>query len=108
MSGGIYSLPSLTVTQAYAVDKKIDGFPQSGNIRTQYLNTYFSASTTVYAINLASGHELGTVGTGSTSASQYTCYDNGGVAGATQQYSVEISNGNGVNCALSFQMQAGD
>ncbi|HEX4231138.1 MAG TPA: hypothetical protein VHZ07_20845 [Bryobacteraceae bacterium] len=43
-----------------------------------------------------------------TAGSSTTYFDNGNVAGATQQYSVEISNGNNVNCALSFRMQAGD
>jgi len=37
-----------------------------------------------------------------------TCYDNGNVAGAKQQYSVEMNGGAGVNCALRFKMQAGD
>jgi hypothetical protein len=41
------------------------------------------------------------------SGSSATCFDNAGVAGATS-YSLTQNNGNGVNCALSFKMQAGD
>jgi hypothetical protein len=44
-----------------------------------------------------------------------SCYDNSsapggtpGVGVAAQHYSVEISGGANVNCALTFKMQAGD
>ena len=53
------------------------------------------------------GAESNTYGpsTAATPSSSTTCYDNGGSSGATQQYSVEISNGSNVNCALSFRFQ---
>jgi hypothetical protein len=39
--------------------------------------------------------------TSATSGSATTCYDNGNVAGATQQYSLGQNGGAGMNCALS-------
>jgi hypothetical protein len=50
--------------------------------------------------------------TTATPGSATTCYDNSsaasgtpGVGGAVQHYSVEISSGSNVNCALSFRFQ---
>jgi prepilin-type N-terminal cleavage/methylation domain-containing protein len=93
---------SITVLQAYNIDKKIDdGLPQHGNVMATY--ALYWDDTAVPAIAWA-----GTTGTGATPGSSTTCYDNGNTAGATQQYSLAQNNGNGVNCALSFKMQAGD
>ena len=95
---GINSPPGLTVAQANAIDAKIDdGLPQSGRVTASY-NAYDSLTW------------AGTVGTGQTAGSPTTCYDNSsaaigspGIAGAAQHYSVEISNGANIACALSFQ-----
>jgi prepilin-type N-terminal cleavage/methylation domain-containing protein len=90
--------PGLTVQQAYDIDKKVDdGLPQTGNVTALYENT----SGISWA---AGGGTSGNPFTGATSGSSTTCYDNGGNAGI-QRYSVEISNGANINCALSFRMQ---
>jgi prepilin-type N-terminal cleavage/methylation domain-containing protein len=100
-SDGISEQPSLTVNQAYAMDKKSDdGLPQSGNIKAW--------SGKWWAGDSEAGPNFGPVVPGdgvSTSASPTTCYDNGGVAGAKEQYSMTQNGGAGVNCALSFQFQ---
>ena len=93
----------MTVQQAYDIDRKIDdGLPHTGNVIAQYVIN--STSGIVWA---AGGGGVGTYDNSATAGSSTTCYDNGGNAGI-QQYSVEISNGANVNCALSFKIQAGD
>jgi prepilin-type N-terminal cleavage/methylation domain-containing protein len=96
--GYVYAnTPGLTVAQAYSIDKKIDdGLPQSGRVTAVYLNSEFGywAGTTNY----------GAPYTTATPGSATTCSDNGNAVG-TQQYSMEQSNGSGVNCALTFKMQ---
>jgi len=103
--------PGFTVYEAYQIDKKTDdGLPQSGNVIATY--------DVQVGPPWASGNKptpgaydpttLGAVVAGdgvATSPSSITCYDNGGVAGATEQYSLSISNGANVNCALSFKFQ---
>jgi hypothetical protein len=111
-NGSPASNPALTVQQGYAIDSKVDdGLPQSGNVTAQYLNVNINAGVSW----AAGGGVAGASGTGATAGSSTTCYDNSssasgtpGVAGATQHYSLEISNGSNINCALSFKMQAGD
>jgi prepilin-type N-terminal cleavage/methylation domain-containing protein len=113
------STPALTVSQASAIDAKTDdGFPQSGRV----LAYYYGGPSGTYHPGWASGGGVAGASAGSngpstaaTPGSSTTCYDNSatpsgtpGVAGATQHYSLEISNGSNVNCALSFRMQAGD
>jgi prepilin-type N-terminal cleavage/methylation domain-containing protein len=101
-NGTLYSAAGLTVQQAYSIDKKIDdGFPQSGNVTAQYLNQNIWGGGTVWA---AGAGGAGTADSSATPGSATTCYDNGNVWG-TQLYSVEISGGANVNCALSFQFQ---
>jgi hypothetical protein len=111
------SNPALTVSQAYAIDSKIDdGLPQSGNVLALYINFAVSTSTGSWAASggVEGAHTSGWSATGNqpttaaTPGSTTTCYDNGNAAGTPQQYSVEISNGSNTNCALSFKMQAGD
>ena len=111
-NGCVVSNPSLTVQEAASIDAKVDdGLPQSGNVLALYLNASLASSS---GDSWAAGG--GTAGassangptTSATPGSSTTCYDNGNVAGASQQYSVEISNGSNVNCALSFKLQAGD
>ncbi len=88
-SSQINSGTTIPVSQAYAIDKKIDdGLPSSGTVQAVYLNA--SQTTTTLAPNAATD--------GAT-----TCYNTTGPA-----YSVGFKNGAGANCALSFLMQAGD
>jgi prepilin-type N-terminal cleavage/methylation domain-containing protein len=95
--GRISSNPALSVVESYNIDQKIDdGLPQSGNVLAQYMNL------NTYWIDGAGSWAPPT--TTATEGSSTTCYDNGNVAGP-QKYSVEINNGAGVNCALSFQFQ---
>lgn len=124
-SGGVTSgnSPGLTVQQAYAIDSKVDdGNPQYGNVRALFLNFAIGWDTPLW---VAGGGAVGASAysspgkyaptTAATPGSSTTCYDNStaasgtpGVAGTTQHYSLEISGGANVNCALSFKMQAGD
>jgi prepilin-type N-terminal cleavage/methylation domain-containing protein len=94
------SSPMLTVQEAYSIDRKIDdGLPQSGNVTAEYVSNGWGFWGTW------AGAASGTNGptTAATPGSATTCYDNGNTGGTPQQYSVEISNGGNVNCALSFQ-----
>jgi hypothetical protein len=98
----------LTVQQAYGIDKKVDdGLPQSGSVTAQYVDVTTFGNSSGYGW-AGSGGQTGAAYTTATPGSSTTCFDNGNTAGATQQYSVEISNGANVTCALSFRMQAGD
>jgi len=103
----LFSSPSISVAQAYSIDQKMDdGLPQSGNVFAMYLNGNIPTS---FAPTWAgSGGAVGAPYTTATTASASTCFDNAGVGGNPQQYSLEINGGSGVNCALSFRMQAGD
>jgi len=112
------SSPALTVQEAYAIDSKIDdGFPQTGNVVASYLNGAAGIDDWTaglpYTLGTGGGNHL--VTTTAQAGSSTTCWDNSsaasgtpGVAGAVQHYSLEISNGSNVTCALSFKMQAGD
>jgi hypothetical protein len=92
----------ISTKQAYDIDTKIDdGFPQTGKVVARYVNS----SIVWPGIAWAAYGGGGTADTAATPASATTCYDNGNVAGATQQYSVGTNGGNGLNCALSFQFQ---
>jgi len=96
------SNPGLTVAQAYGVDAKIDdGYPQSGTVTALYVNggiaQWAGDSDPTSGGPVVAGD--GVASTGSTT----TCYDNAGVAGATEKYSLAQNGGAGVNCALSFQ-----
>jgi prepilin-type N-terminal cleavage/methylation domain-containing protein len=118
----IASSPGLTVSQAASIDGKVDdGIPQSGNVTATYLDyaagwvdpVWAAGGGNIGASTTSAGGLLPT--TAATAGSSTSCYDNSssatgtpGVAGAQQHYSVEISNGANVNCALSFRMQAGD
>jgi prepilin-type N-terminal cleavage/methylation domain-containing protein len=104
--------PGLTVAQAFAIDTKVDdGLPQSGNVQANYL----TGGQIIYAIGgggVANGYAEGAApvqyNTSPVTGTSSTCYDNRGIGTAAKQYSVEISNGSNVNCALAFKMQAGD
>ena len=94
----------IPVTQAYAVDKKIDdGLPTHGNVRAvTALNggIYYANGD----VNLSwSGGAL--PDQNAIAASSTTCYDNNNVSGKITNYSISQNNGNGTNCALSFKFQ---
>jgi hypothetical protein len=55
--------------------------------------------------NIGYGGYIGPSPGTSLGASSATCYDNGGNASATAQYSMGQNGGAGVNCALSFRFQ---
>jgi hypothetical protein len=44
----------------------------------------------------------------STPGTSATCYDNNSKYKGTMKYSLSQNNGAGMNCALSFKIQAGD
>lgn len=95
------SYPNLTVQQAYSIDKKMDdGLPQSGTVIAKYVYSDFTQGVW----SDPSFHDAGPYTT-AIAGSSSTCYDNGNTAGAVQQYSVEMSGGSNITCALSFQFQ---
>jgi prepilin-type N-terminal cleavage/methylation domain-containing protein len=106
----LYSSPGLSVQEAYRIDSKIDdGLPQSGKVMAMYIDENSVNSAPTWA---GSGGLTGNPYTTATAGSATTCFDNSatsngspGVSGANQHYSLEINNGNGVNCALSFGFQ---
>jgi prepilin-type N-terminal cleavage/methylation domain-containing protein len=77
----------ISVAQAYAIDSKIDdGLPRSGRVNTSYVSFGFS-----------------NISTEATPDSTTTCSNS-----TTLLYSITVNNGAGINCNLSFKMQAGD
>jgi prepilin-type N-terminal cleavage/methylation domain-containing protein len=98
----LYSAPGLTVQQAYKIDTKMDdGSPTTGKVLSSYLssnNWHWGPATDDISAN-------GPPPTSGIAAANTTCFDNGGVNGATMQYSLGQSGGSGINCALSFQFQ---
>jgi prepilin-type N-terminal cleavage/methylation domain-containing protein len=99
----IFSNAGMTVSQAYAIDSKIDdGWPQSGHVIAEYIPTSYAAWA------MASFQTNGYGGAAPGSAANAwggSCYDNGNNASNPTHYSIQVSGGAGVNCALSFQMQ---
>lgn len=102
-TGHVHSSPSLSVQQAYNIDDKVDdALPQSGSVTAQYPDfdgtaEYFYWAGTTNA-NLASY-------TTATAGSATTCFDNKGIGGAEQKYSISQGGGLAINCALSFKFQ---
>ncbi len=105
--GRLDGSPKLTVMQAYSIDKKMDdGYPQTGRVIALYVNGNIGAGAYWAAGGGAQGASSGNAPTtAATAGSATTCYDNGSLAGALQQYSVKQNSGAGANCALSFQFQ---
>jgi prepilin-type N-terminal cleavage/methylation domain-containing protein len=116
--GATYWSPGLTVQQAYGIDKKIDdGLPQSGNVMATYAYNGggFWAAGNGGGLNGNYGVSTWPAGgpsTASTAGSAITCYDNSaaasgtpGVNGTAMHYSLEMSGGTNINCALSFRFQ---
>jgi prepilin-type N-terminal cleavage/methylation domain-containing protein len=84
--GYLGTLPSMTVRQAYNIDQKVDdGLPQTGNVITQYYNTW----QVIWSVSGMSG-------------SSSTCFD---TSSGKAAYSINQNNGTGINCALSFKIQ---
>jgi len=120
-SGGeTYNMPLFTPLQAYSIDSKIDdGLPQFGRAITyagdgksqwsaggpgtsQGNGQYSSANGTKDSVTHGPVTST-TTPSRSTPASSTTCYDNGNVANATEQYSVGTNGG--LNCHLMIQFQ---
>jgi prepilin-type N-terminal cleavage/methylation domain-containing protein len=88
---------TLTATQAYAMDSKIDdGFPETGTVQA----TEVFANEAVY--EMWDGGAADTIT--DTPPSPTSCYDDGGVTGAKRKYSLG-TNGSAPNCALSIRFQ---
>jgi prepilin-type N-terminal cleavage/methylation domain-containing protein len=105
---GALSAPALSVQEAYSIDSKVDdGLPLTGRVTASYLSTsgagnYFGGTPDDTGAGVFPTNPPAVTGSSST------CEDNGNVAGAAPHYSIEISNGANVTCALSFQFRAGD
>jgi hypothetical protein len=96
----------LTVAQAYAIDGKMDdGLPASGNVMAAVSVSGFTSPNGGGSPPLvwATGGFNSPSYMSSASPSTTTCYDT-----TSGQYSMTQNGGAGVNCALSFRMQAGD
>lgn len=91
----------MTVSQAYAIDAKIDdGLPISGAV----LALYIIGSRPYWADRTGAWNSL-MPHTSASNATTTSCFDNGNIGGVTQQYSITQNNGTGVNCALSFRFK---
>jgi len=111
----IHSSTALTVKEAYSIDVKMDdGLPQSGRVTARYinydLNNFFPAWAGGASLGASQSGNAPT--TNATVGSATTCYDNStstdgqtAASGSAQHYSLEMNNGSGTNCALSFQFQ---
>jgi prepilin-type N-terminal cleavage/methylation domain-containing protein len=83
---------ALTVAQAYSIDQKIDdGLPTTGNVIAAIYPSWVSPP---FPAN-------------KQAQSATTCFDNGNVSHAIEQYSASY-NGSGINCVMSFKLQAGN
>lgn len=92
--------PYLTVVQAKSIDDKIDdGLPGTGNVLAAYYGN------TGGGMIWADGSFAATLSTTAYSASNSTCFDNGGVNGVAKTYSIGQSSGSFRNCVLSFRIQ---
>ena len=102
-----FNFPSLTVSQAYAIDAKIDdGLPQSGNVMA--LDGFWWASGGGGDNGDADWNTGGPVASPAqigdgTPAGPNSCYD--GSQGLPEQYSVASNGGSSMNCAVSFRFQ---
>lgn len=98
----ISSTAGLTVTEAAAIDTKLDdGLPLSGNVLGGFISNNGWQWPGV-------GANQGPPTATNVAASASTCYDNGGNNLNQMRYSVKVRNGANVTCGLTFKMQAGD
>lgn len=107
---------SLTVSQAYAIDQKMDdGLPQYRKVMALVMNL---GHATIWA--RGSNGSTGVMGGGAAldgnapldssnvdavSPDDQTCYDTRGNAGVRAEYSITWNNGTMPNCTLAFQFQ---
>jgi hypothetical protein len=110
---------SLTPSEAYAIDKKIDdGFPQRGNVLAMMPNLTSHSpwaaggnSDPLFGMTVGGDCDPGScgpveLGDGvATLPSDATCYDNAGKEGQRERYSVGWKDGSLTTCALSFRFQ---
>jgi hypothetical protein len=112
---------TITPMEAYNIDSKIDdGLPQSGSVMTVYAHTACGNTALSWAAGGTYDPTCGATYSGdhdgsggpvvagdgvATAPSSTTCYDNSGVAGGIEHYSVGFQNGVNPNCALSFRFQ---
>ncbi len=97
----------MLVSQAYAIDKKIDdGLPGSGTVRAEVISPYVQWAGEAYNAIVDDGTN-GPYPYG-VPADAYSCFDNSNNPSTPFHYSIAVSNGANPNCALSFKMQAGD
>ncbi|HEU5046902.1 MAG TPA: prepilin-type N-terminal cleavage/methylation domain-containing protein [Rickettsiales bacterium] len=83
-TGGTASNTTLSVAQAYNIDKKMDdGVPDAGSVQANYLTGWY-----VYQTNMQA------------SDSATSCFNS-----TNHTYSMRINGGNGRNCALSFKFR---
>ena len=121
-TGGDWGVPNsnvpFAVQEAYSIDNKMDdGLPQSGRVIAGYptpgggfwaaggpSDPVFGESNSGDASSINGGPvtSVGDIGDGMAAGSN-SCYD--GSTGLPEKYSMQINNGAGVNCALSFQFQ---
>lgn len=115
-SGAEFTTTTMTVQQAYGIDKKMDdGLPQSGRVMAMYygMMNFWAAGGNSSSFGQANGGACDSALCGpvvpgdgiATAADATTCYDNGNVPGATEHYSLGFNAGANPNCALSFQFQ---
>jgi len=97
----LWANPGMTVQQAYAIDGKIDdGLPLTGRVLAAYIS-----SNNWYWNNLSVSNQAPPTTSSAYRPSSTNCMDNGFPVQYPMQYSIEISNGANVNCALSFRFQ---
>lgn len=110
-AGFFTSANSITVKQAYSLDKKLDdGLPESGNVIAAFVGTLTGGNMAFDnfvwpGFQVGFDPRMGTTDTRALPASSTTCFDNNGVALAPIQYSMTQNAGNGPNCVLSFRFQ---
>jgi prepilin-type N-terminal cleavage/methylation domain-containing protein len=102
--GNISSGYGLTVAQAYGIDSKVDdGMPTSGAVQAWFLN---NGNVSWGGINSSTPPIVPPFW--ATTQTATSCFDNGGVNSVVNTYSVGKNGGSGVNCTLTFKLQAGD
>ncbi len=106
----IQSTAGMSVAEAYAIDTKMDdGFPQTGRVQAMFLAyeapqwspgwaTPGDRDPTTFG-PVVSGDGVATMG------SSGTCYDNAGVPGGAEKYSMAQNKGANLSCGLSFTFE---
>ena len=114
--GEAQSTAGMTALQAFSIDTKVDdGKPQSGKIVAKLIaDIGFSDIRPKWAYHPDPSQQEfdlgyytweGVAPGGQSPLTQYNCYDNANVAGASMQYSTNAITGNNLNCGLSFQFE---